>query len=317
MERMLYEMEELIPIVAELSERYTGYESTSVTYEKASQLMEAVIYCINEFERSAGEGEGDLWADCETDRNRKLSAKEKISAKEAYQQGYQLVEAKVRAMKELYHNLLKYFRPYGNKALKDTVGAIPEFLKWYDIRYEPQNTILTLDYPLLTDLSYSMRREADSRCGAYDKDDGIFYRYTGIDAVYEYVKCISIEQRFLNRFPETYVKQVLRNYAEASCSGGIPLEDEEIFENICGILLADVAWHLVLKKKFDGMGILEEDRSRIQAVLGMYPLEEAKEMVGKMVKEFVLKFYGNDGRMWQYLKGECDNIVVRMMHSVV
>ena len=46
-------------------------------------------------------------------------------------------------------------------------------------------------------------------------------------------------------------------------------------------------------------------------------LEEAKEMVGKMVKEFVLKFYGNDGRMWQYLKGECDNIVVRMMHSVV
>ena len=50
---MRYEMEELIPIVAELTERYTGYESTSVTYEKANQLMEAVIYCIQEYEAAS------------------------------------------------------------------------------------------------------------------------------------------------------------------------------------------------------------------------------------------------------------------------
>ena len=32
---MNYEMEELLPVVAELANKYTGSESTSVTYEKA------------------------------------------------------------------------------------------------------------------------------------------------------------------------------------------------------------------------------------------------------------------------------------------
>lgn len=32
---MNYEMEELLPVVAELANEYTGSESTSITYEKA------------------------------------------------------------------------------------------------------------------------------------------------------------------------------------------------------------------------------------------------------------------------------------------
>lgn len=285
MGRVTYEMEELVPIVAELSERYTAYESTSITYEKANQLMGAVLYCIHEYERSGEEGASGSLVTGE------------ITAREAYQSGFQLVNAKVRAMKELYHGLIRDFRYYGNIALRDTVDAIPEFLKWYDVRYAPQDTILTLDYPLLVDSVHCIQREPGG-ISAHER------RYTGIDAVYEYIKCICIEQRFLNRFPETYVTQVLCGY-------------EEMFENICGILLADVVWHLVLKKQFDGMGIMESDRSRIQAVLGMYPLEEAKDLARRMVKDFVLKFYGNDDEMWQYLSGECGNIVVRMMHSAV
>ena len=41
---MDYEMEELLPIVATLAEKYTGGESSSISYEKAGQLMEAVMY---------------------------------------------------------------------------------------------------------------------------------------------------------------------------------------------------------------------------------------------------------------------------------
>ena len=52
MEQISFEMEELLPIVAQLAEQYAGYESTSVTYERAELLMEAVIYCIHEYERS-------------------------------------------------------------------------------------------------------------------------------------------------------------------------------------------------------------------------------------------------------------------------
>ena len=50
METYGYEMEELLPVVAALGEKYTGYEHSSVTYEKAQMLMEAVLYCIGEYE---------------------------------------------------------------------------------------------------------------------------------------------------------------------------------------------------------------------------------------------------------------------------
>ena len=38
-----FDMEELIPIVAELTEKYTSKESTSVSYDTAKQLMNAVF----------------------------------------------------------------------------------------------------------------------------------------------------------------------------------------------------------------------------------------------------------------------------------
>lgn len=39
-----YHMEELIPIVAMLADKYTSKESSSISYERANQLMEATIY---------------------------------------------------------------------------------------------------------------------------------------------------------------------------------------------------------------------------------------------------------------------------------
>ena len=56
--------------------------------------------------------------------------------------------------------------------LRDTfMKGLPEFFKWYDIRFEPQNTILTLDYPLLKDIS----------------------SYSGIDKIYEFIRCVHAE----------------------------------------------------------------------------------------------------------------------------
>lgn len=294
MEKMMYDMEELIPIVAELSEQYMGYESTSITYEKANQLMEAVIYCIREYEQSGGN----------------VLAAEGVTAKEAYKLGYRLVDKKVREMMDMYHVLLRDFRSYGNIVLKDTVNAIPEFLKWYDVRYAPQDTILTLDYPLLSGMGETPGR-------------------TGIDAVYEYVRCICIEQRFLNQFPETYVIQVLRNYAEEhaqgefcdacrSEAGGLhQLRFEEIIENLCGIVLADAAYHIILNKQLDSKGIEKGEKSKIKAMLGIYTEEEAKERIRGLVKRFIEEYYENDEELWQYLKTECENMAVRLIHSLV
>ncbi len=64
-------------------------------------------------------------------------------------------------------------------------------MRWrYDIRFEPQNTILTLDYPVLKDIS----------------------SYAGIDKIYEFIRCVHAEQKLLKRFPKNYVITVLASY---------------------------------------------------------------------------------------------------------
>ncbi len=75
---MDYKMEELIPVVSRLAEKYTAFEDSSVTYEKAEQLMEAVLYCIRELERS--------------DENLIAVGKELCSAQQAYETGYMYVK---------------------------------------------------------------------------------------------------------------------------------------------------------------------------------------------------------------------------------
>ncbi len=187
-----YEMEELVPIVAELAQKYTSFESTSVTYERAEQFMEAVLYCIREAQRR--------------DKGNMLLSSDKLSAYEVYREGYRLVEQNVKRTLRLYNEMMPEFCDYGNRCLYDTfIKVMPEFFKWYDIRFAPQEEILTLDYPVLKDLSESR----------------------GVDKVYEYLKCIHMEQRFLGRIKEETVREVLSEYEN---------EYEDMVENLCEIL---------------------------------------------------------------------------------
>ena len=241
---MDYEMEELVPIVGKLAEKYTAYESSSITYEKAEQLMEAVLYCIHEWE--------------ETGQNALIYG-DTIPAQKAYEMGAGYVEKKVKQALHLYHEILPEFSHYENQCLYDTfVKGLPEFFKWYDIRFEPQDTILTLDYPVLKDLS----------------------GYTGVDKIYEFIRCIRLEQKFLNLFPVSYITDILAR------------EDaqwREAITNIC----EDVFTHV------------------INQILAGKPVTESA-FVEKAVKELVNQYYDGEEELLQYLTGAVGDILVRL-----
>ena len=197
MKEKMYSSEELIPIVMELAAEWGGMEHSSITYEKAQELMEAVLYCIGQLEGASAPGQMQVMTD-------------KLNAKEAYLLGRQITADKVHELRELYNDLIPDFKDYGVACLGDVVKkGIPEFLLHYDIRYAPQETIPTLDYPVLRDMTGQ----------------------TGINAVLEYVKCICLEQQFLQRFDEAYVCAVLRDHCR---------DYEFLAENICTIVRQSV-----------------------------------------------------------------------------
>lgn len=182
---MNYKPEELIPIVAELTDMFTKGESTSVTYEAAQYLMEAVLYCIREAQ--------ELF-ETKNSSNSAISLPATdgcIDAMTLYDTGYQAVLDKLQRTKDKYKVLISNFNSYGNRNLNDTVlKAIPGFFKYYSPRFSPQDTIITMDYPTIEPIRNK----------------------TGIDAIEEYIDKITAEQHFLASFAPGYVEVVLRNY---------------------------------------------------------------------------------------------------------
>ncbi len=263
---MDYQMEELLPIVSELAQKYAGYESTSITYEKAQLLMEAVLFCLNEYNSSA--------TDSLVQRD--------ISVKEQYNIGAKLLFEKVENIRKIFNEISFQFEDFGVKCLYDTVQkGIPQFLKWYDIKFCPQNTILTLDYPLLIDCSF----------------------LTGADAVYKYIRAIQTEQIFLRKFDKNYVMLVLEKYNS---------EYSDMIENICSIVLTDIIGHIAIKKPLNDIDFLYEEYLQLSKIFAGKSISDIENVVKDLIKKIVSRFYENDMDMLEYLCYETNNIAVRI-----
>lgn len=167
-------MEALLPIVADLTDRYTSKDSSSVSYETARMLMAAVIYCVREWEQS---GERLPFAG-EEDRYWQM----------AYRLGYEKVLEKTYRAKAIYEAIIKDFQNYRCRNYQDTIiKGIPAFFVKYDPRFCPQDHLLMLDYPAL---SVDMKK-------------------TGVDLIRDYLAGIQIEQEFLSRFDRRGIMSLL------------------------------------------------------------------------------------------------------------
>ncbi len=263
--------EELLAIVEELAMAYVSFESTSIRYEKAEQLMEAVQYCI-----------------CETESQteNQLVLAENQSVRQVYKVGRACVEKKVKQALDLYHQILPEFIYYKNRCLyHDFIQAIPYFFKWYDIKFEPQNTIITLDYPVLKDLS----------------------NYRGIDRVYEFLRCIELEQKFFCRLLEEEVMAILlKNNPQY----------EESVENICEIILCSIVGHILVGKSVLEQEFEEEDYRQIKEFCSRFSPQEIRIKLREITKFFLQQYYKEESEaLFLYLEHVVDGIAVRLYHA--
>ena len=168
-----YSIEELFPIVCKLSEQLTGNESTSITFNTAESLMDAVTYCINYLKKD----------------NKPVP--NSISAEQAYQSGYELIVRHIKKLINMYSRLSVCFKDYGVECLKTTLQVqLPDFFLKYDPKFKPHDILLLYDYPILSDIS----------------------QLQGIEAFEKYFRCICFEQAELAKLGDDTVKKRLYEY---------------------------------------------------------------------------------------------------------
>jgi len=286
-------MEQLIPILAELTEKYTSKESTSVTYYTAKQLMNAVIYCINEIDfvynekgsRSRLESETGSETVSETVSSLVDAKKERQDAKIAYKTGYELVVRKVLRTKALFEEIALDFNAYRNRAYYETViEGMPAFFIYYDPKFNPQNHILTLDYPTI--------KGVQSSCG--------------IDAIYEYLCNTKLEQELLKAFPEEYITTLLSSYHA---------DYEELFINIAGIVLRNIIVCMIVGKNITNHSFEKNDDKVLRKFIEGSSPEELEIKLCNLIKILVNEGYNHNEQLYDYLKQEAKNIGFELLNA--
>lgn len=271
---MSFETEELMPIVAELADKYTGKESTSITYEKARQLMEAVLYCIHEYE-----GDGEKGQEL-------LSMDGKSVAKRAYSLGYEAVQKKVKETQILYNEIIPDFKYYENRCYFDTFAkGISSFFLYYDPRFQPQNHILTLDYPVLYPV----------------------YTLQGIDAISAFVKCVSLEQVFLGKLPDEYVLHVLRAYSP---------DQGELIINLAGIVLRNILGCLMAGKRVNTQGYTPWELERLINYVNRNNTVSLEQEMKGLVDELLQSGYDGLEELGDYLKTDLHDFCYELRNAV-
>ena len=261
MQMINFSMEELLPVVAWLTEKYTSKESTSVSYDRARQLMEAAIYCIKHFD-----GQGKIVSD------------KGVSVNDIYKAGYENVKHKVKKAQEAYQEMMTKFKAYGNENYYDTVTkAIPGFFRYYDTRFAPQETIITMDYPTICTI----------------------VNCSGIDAIEKYVEYISYEQRFMGALPQEYVQEVLSGYQA---------NYKKQFYNVCSIVLRHVLGNALIGKTL-GQVTLEEDYKVFQTIVIQHERKWLEEIFYKILKKLIEEKYNSDRLLEEYLKVDIEDFV--------
>lgn len=271
---MSFETEELMPIVAELADKYTGKESTSITYEKARQLMEAVLYCIHEYETDPAKSQELLTMD------------EKAAAKKVYSLGYETVLRNVKEAQILYNKIIPDFKYYENWCYYDTfVKGIPSFFLYYDPHFQPQNHILTLDYPVLYPV----------------------HSLQGIDAISAFIKCVSLEQVFLGKLPDEYVLHVLRAYSP---------DHGELIINLTGIVLRNILGCRMAGKRVNTEGYTPGELGRLMDYVNRNDRVELEQDMEGLVDELIRSGYDGLEELGDYLKADLHDYCFELKNAV-
>lgn len=246
------DMEQIMPIVANLADKYTSKESSSVSYEVATMLTEAVVYTVEEcFDEPGTEANG---------RGLLVQNQETGDMALFYERGKDIICRKVYEAKDLYEKIIENFQDYGCVNYRDTIlKGLPAFFTKYDYKFQPQNHILSLDYPSLI-----------------QNED-----LTGIDLILQYLKGIYIEAEFLSKFSPMAVRQCVMESAAG--------ESPQVFlkyymGNLCEVVLWRAVCCAIADRPVQELCLEQEDWRDIEFFFEGDSMQKAQQKIKAIIK---------------------------------
>lgn len=274
-----YSDEDILQVVAERVKKYTSNESTSLTYNKARQLMGSVLYCMEEGEKDQSASKGN-----KTDNLAKINSD--ISALEAFRIGLNKRKFKIKKAEILYKKILENFCYYENECYRDTIiSGMEGFFKVYDVEFDATNHILTLDYPLVYEVT----------------------RLKGIDLIYEYLYRTLLEQSFLRIFEEEKVVRILLGYHK---------KHSELIINICKLVLRNAIGCMLINKPIYELNIDAQGRKEIKNICSKYSLAEIETIIFSLLNKLIMEEAQDNIELGKYLEHDIHEFAVELKYCL-
>lgn len=178
-EKMLNNLDtnELMMILVDKYKKYTINDHSSITVEKAQQLMNSILYCINGYLKSLDKG--------------LVSASEHYNAIDLYEKGLETEKANLSNAKKLLMYVKSNTLNIDNYYYQDTIlKGIDLFFRSYDILYAANETPGSIDYPLALPI----------------------YDLEGVEYILEYLNRLYVENNFCACFALDDIECLLKKF---------------------------------------------------------------------------------------------------------
>lgn len=171
----------IMQVLKKLIRRYTQGESTSVTTETAEGIMVSLIYALDAYSLHFENPEEAI-----------VHLKSK-DVKDMHAEGVERLRRHFEDVKQLYRDVKKMKLDVPVDAYNMTINeSLPVFMNNYDLIFEAQNTMASIDYPLAVD---DMRLQ------------GVFY-------IKQYLKRLKMETEFCRLFSRQDLMFILTNFGK-------------------------------------------------------------------------------------------------------
>lgn len=252
---------DIIYLLGERVEKFTMGDSTSVTKETAERILGSILYCIKSDSNNTIKN-----------LDKSLIKKENLDIRTAFYNGLLIKKEKIKKAKILCEDIKREFCFIDNCYYKDIIWkGMEAFFKNYDVEFNPQYNVLTLDYPLYIEIE----------------------NLSGIDLIYEYLKRFYIEERFLKKFEIYVIEEVLRGYNE---------NFNNLVINICKIILRNALICKILNKNIYELDVKEIGLDKIKKYIDNNTQEKMVRLIDEKLKLLLKELSLEEEVFYTYFK---------------
>lgn len=268
----------MLSILKGLIIKYTRGKSTSLKVDTAQSILVSILYST------------DARLSIFSEPEDALTYLKTNNIEHIYNEGLKLVKLCVDETNQLYQKIADNKLNVSLDAYHTTIDeALPEFFATYDPIFSAQDTITSMDYPLLFD---------DTEI------EGIYY-------IKQYLEKLAMEDCFCSLFSSNSVEKLLTNYGQVYC-----IDYRETLFNLFEVLLTNSIFSVLIGNSANDLSISPSQFELLKQKFNGLPQTDYSSLISQAIEILIQDLNINQPALNNYIWRYPSLLMPRFCHAL-